>query len=414
MDYPNTTVWRCLVCGYEHEGARPPDVCPVCGVGPEMFERVPAAGAVVPPSPLDAEPAREPHATTEPQVAGEPGPASGSAAPRVLIVGAGIAGLCAAAAAREHNACATVTLIGAENERPYYRLNLTRVLAGQTSTLALPMREETWFAAQRIGYEIGEATRLERESHRVHLRDGRILPYDKLVLALGAAPTLPAWASPPLAGVFALRTIADARAVLAWATTHRRAVIVGGGLLGLESAGGLAAQGLRVTVLEHAPSLLPRQLAPAAAQIFADHLAAIGVEVRCAVDVAGVVANAGAVAAVTLAEGAALPADLVLLATGVHPHTTLAREAGLAVQRGVLVDEALCTSDPDIYAAGDVTEHAGVVYGRWPVAEQQGRVAGANAAGAQARFVASRPTTTLKVLDLDLASDLGPLDSAHV
>ena len=180
-------------------------------------------------------------------------------------------------------------------------------------------------------------------------------------------------------------------------------VCLGGGLLGLETAGALARRGAKVTVLEGFDWLLPRQLCEPAGRLLEDHLRAIGIDVRCAVQASEIFGDE-AVHGVKLADDTELSADLVVLATGVRPNSHLARQCGLAVKRGVVVDDEMRTSDEKIFAAGDVTEHRGVVYGLWPTALAQGRVAGTNAGGGEARFSGTPPWTQLKVLQIPVFS----------
>jgi nitrite reductase (NADH) large subunit len=215
---------------------------------------------------------------------------------------------------------------------------------------------------------------------------------------------------PPIPGraheaVVVLRTLADADALVARAPEARRAVVVGGGLLGLEAAFGLRKRGAaEVTVLEVAPRLLPRQLDAAGAALFAARVRALGLEPRTGASVTAIEPTEGAAVLVRLADGAALPADLVVVAAGIRPDTTLAAAAGLAVGRGITVDDTLRTSHPAVWAAGDCVEHRGAVHGLWPVALTMGTVAGTNAAGGRERLGELVDATFLKVLGIPVFS----------
>lgn len=367
--------WKCEVCGYVHEGPAPPPVCPICNAGAEMF------------SPLDA--------------GGGAPAASPGAADRIVVLGAGIAGVTAADHARRASASAAVSLVSNEPGPPYLRLNLTRFLAGEVVEGDLPMHDDAWYRDRRIDLVSGEAAAIDRTGRVVLLADGRSLPYDRLVLAAGARPFLP-----PIPGaegllVRTLRTLADAREILR-AAAGARCVCVGGGLLGLETAGALARRGARVAVLEAAPWLLPRQFAEPGGRLVEARLHALGVEVRCGARIEAFERAEGG--AVRLAGGERLGADLVVVAAGIRPRSDLAVACGLPVRSGVVVDDRMATADPAIFAAGDVAEHAGIVYGIWPAGYAQGAAAGTNAAGGAAAFHGLAPSTRLKVLGLDAFS----------
>ena len=373
--------WRCQVCGYIHEAGQPPQVCPVCGVGAELFTRLEEGLAA--------------------QVVAE-----GSSAPdrvQILVLGAGIAGLTAAEHARKVAPDAEITLVGQEERLPCYRLKLTPYLAGDVQAAALEIRDRAWFERQRITLWPGEVVALERNHKRVRLRDGSVLSYHRLVIATGSHPFVPPIPGVTKKGIFTLRTWKDADAIMEWTRRGTRCVCVGGGLLGLEAAAALARRGAHVTVLEGYHRLLSRQVSSSGSDWVEQYLKQLGLDVRCGAQVREFEGD-DAVAAVLLAGDERLEADMVVLATGVRPNVHLPRRAGLAVGRGVVVDERMVTSDKDIFAAGDVTAFDGRVYGFWYAALQQGVVAGTNAAGGAQVFGAPPLSTTLKVVGLDVFS----------
>ena len=415
--------WKCDVCGYIHRGEAPPETCPICGVGPELFspfvvaEEAPVR--LVPeawrcticdyvhegPEPPDTCPICYAPASMF-QVMDEV-PTSAPAdntVKLVLIIGAGIAGFTAASKARRAGEELEVSLISKEPGPPYYRLSLTPFLGGLLPEASLLLKPEGWLEEQRITLIEGEVARIDREVNHIHLTDGRELPYDRLVLANGAHAFVPPIPGATREGVVTLRTLADARQIISRVErAGARCVCIGGGLLGLEVAGGLLKRGVKVTVLEGFERLLPRQLCERAAQLLRARLEQEGLVIRTGVVVTELTGDE-AVAGVRLEPGEEIPADLVIISTGVRPNSYLARQAELEVRHGVVVDDELRTSDPDIFAAGDVAEHDGVLYGLWSAAYAQGQVAGANAAGGEARFSAMARSTRLKVLDLDLFS----------
>jgi len=368
--------WRCAVCGYIHEGPEPPDECPLCGAPRGEFEALPD----------------------------EPAGAGTATDRHVVIAGAGAAGLAAAEAARRSAPACRITLLSHEAEAPYYRLNLTRYLAGEVTRPELRIHPPAWYAERRIELLTGvTATGLDLDGHRLAFSDGTAVAFDTLVLASGASAFVPPVPGATLSGVISLRTVEDADRLLAAVAAGGPCVCIGGGLLGLEAAAALARRGVAVTVLESAGHLMPSQLDARAGALLAAHLAGAGVVVRVAVRVREI-AGVGCVEAVVLESGERLPAGVVLLATGVRANARLAADAGLAAARGVLVDDHLRTSHADVLAAGDVAEHRGMLYGSWLAAQHQGAVAGANAAGDAVTAGALPRSHTLKVVGLDTFS----------
>ena len=378
--------WQCGVCTYLHRGAAPPATCPVCSATGSLF---------LPLQPNDAPVAVSDDIT------------------QIIVLGGGIAGLTAAAEARRQAPGTAITLISREDALPYYRLNLTRFLAGDITESELQIQSTEWFEEHAIHCLNAEVTAIDREQKQVHLRDGRQLGYDRLVLAHGAHPFIPPFPGATRDGVTVLRTLEDARAILRRLHPGIRLVCIGGGLLGLETAGALARQGAAVTVVEGFASLLPRQLPPRAGKLLQLHLEAQGMAVVCGETVKELVGDES-VQGVLLESGRLLPADLVVITAGVRPNSYLARQAGLAVHRGVVVDDRLVSSDPSILAAGDVAEHRGTLYGIWPAGFSQGAVAGCNAGGGNAVFSGLAPSTRIKVLDVDLFScgEIHPEDAS--
>jgi nitrite reductase (NADH) large subunit len=416
-----TKTWKCDVCGYIHRGDALPESCPVCGATPDLFsvfEAVaPATSATSrrwrctvcdhvhvggsPPAACTVCAAERSLFEPLPEVA--PLVAVQADVGRILIVGAGIAGLTAAEQARVVSPDVAITVIGKESGLPYYRLNLTRYLAGEVNEESLAIQPSTWFAEHRIELLEGEVAAIDRVRQEVRLRDGTVMPYDRLVLANGAHPFVPPLPGVTRQGVLPLRTRVDALAIVKQATPGARCVCLGGGLLGLEAAGALQRRGASATVLEGFGWLLPRQLAEPAAARLQRHIEGLGVAVRCGVRVEEILGDER-VRGVRLAGGEVIAADLLVLATGVRPNSYLARQSDLEVKGGVVVDDRLFTSDAAILAAGDVAEHRGVLYGIWPTAYAQGIVAGANAVGGALEFRGIAPSNRLKVLDVDLYS----------
>jgi len=424
MSAPSDSAWRCSVCGYIHRDADAPDWCPVCGVAGDDFEAfteesasVPAAAAptqwkclncnyihdgAAPPD--DCPVCGAPSDRFEP-VARGPAQATGADQTiRVVIIGGGIAGVSAAESLRAAAPHAEITLVSREAGPPYYRLNLTRYLAGEIGQGDLPIHPPQWYADNRIELLAGtEVSAISPSERTVSLRGGGELPFDKLILAIGAHPFIPPLPGVHREGVTSLRSTADTDRIAQLAGEGMTCVCIGGGLLGLETAGALARRGAKVVLLEGHEWLMPRQLNRTAGEMLAEHVTAAGMELRTCARSAEIVGDER-VAGVLLQDGTTVHGDMVVIATGVRPNSYLARRAGLEVAGGVIVDDNLFTSHPDILAAGDVAEHRGQLYGNWSASQYQGSIAGMNAIGARAEFGGIPRSNTLKVLGVDLLS----------
>ncbi|TFE55580.1 NAD(P)/FAD-dependent oxidoreductase [Streptomyces sp. ICN441] len=280
---------------------------------------------------------------------------------RIVVIGAGMAG---ARLARQLAPAYDVTLLGEESHAPYNRVLLADVLAGRygPEVIALPPVPADG-AEVRRGVR---AVRIDRGTRTVHCADGSAVVYDRLVLATGSNPVLP-----PLrgldgglpGGVHPFRTLDDCLALAAVARPGSRAVVVGGGLLGVSAARALAERGTDVVVAHQGPTLMDRHLDPEGGGLVRRHLEGLGAEVHTECHVRGLRHRDGAVTGVELANGFVLDADHVVLACGVRPRVGLAADAGLTVRQGVVVDDTLTTSDARVHAIGDCAEHAGTVYG---------------------------------------------------
>ncbi len=323
-----------------------------------------------------------------------------------VIIGNGVAGATAAQSLVQTDPAAKAHILGEEPYPYYYRPRLWEFLAGEIEQSALYFRPVEWYATQRILVHLGtRAIALDPAEHRLTLATGEVIKYDHLLLATGARPFVPPIAGANRTGVFTLRTIDDALAIRAYAAGRRRAVVIGGGLLGLETARALSALGLEVIIVESAPHLLSRQLDGEGAQMLQARLQVVGLRrILTNVEPIAILGNE-AVTGVQLKDGQTVAGELVLVSAGILPQVELARAAGLAVNRGVVVDQHLRTSAADIYAAGDVAEFEKRVYGLVPPTIEQARVAAANMMGSQkATYSGTLPSATLKIVGIDLAS----------
>jgi nitrite reductase (NADH) large subunit len=334
---------------------------------------------------------------------------------KVIVVGAGIAGLAAVEAIRTASPDTNVTLISKENRPPYYRLNLTRYVAGEISEAELPIKPHSWFEENRIELLLdAEVSKLNLTGNTVELHNNETVSFDKLILTVGAHPFMPPFPGAYRDGVVNLRTLTDAKEILKSDLAGKKCTCIGGGLLGLETAGALVRQGAEVTLLEGHGWLLPRQLNQTAGEILAGHVESSGIKLRTKARTREILGDER-VRGVLLEDQSTIDTDLLVVATGIRSNSYLARTAGLDVNQGVVVDNLLKTSHPDVFAAGDVAEHHGLVYGTWAPAQYQGSIAGMNAAGAKAEFGGIPRSNALKVLQLELLSigQIEPVDGSY-
>lgn len=322
---------------------------------------------------------------------------------KYIIVGNGVAGMAAAEAIRERDAAGQVHIYTEENYYHYSRPRVIEYLGGSATSEKIVIRGPEYY--KKLDIQLFRGTIVESidpEARTVTTRAGAD-SYDKLVLASGATSFLP-----PVEGcrsdcVFTLRTIADADRILARCAPGKRALVIGGGLLGIETATSLAKRGLSVSVVEVFDRLLPRQLDADGAALLRAMLEKQGLSFLLPKKTAAI-RREGEGAEVLFDDGSSVGADLVIFSAGVRSDTRLAAAAGIACDRGILVDGHMETSAPGVYAAGDAAQFNGVVYGLWMPSKEQGSFAGRNAAGEPALYSGSQVSAKLKVSGIDLAS----------
>ena len=330
---------------------------------------------------------------------------------RYVIVGNGVAGVTAAQSIVRADSAAEVHIFGAEPHPYYQRPRLWELIAGQIEQDALYFRPREWYAARGIQVHLGaHVAALDTAEHRLTLRpcsgqalaDGSNMHYDRLLLAIGARSFVPPFDGADKKGVFTLRSLDDALAIKRQAQGASTAAVIGGGLLGLETARALLSLGLEVSVIEFMPRLLPRQLDEEGAQVLQSRLEAMGLRILTGAATEAILGHERATG-VRLEDRRVVDGKVVLISTGIRSRVELAREAGLEVNRGLVVDERLRTSAAGVYAAGDVAEFKGVVHGIIPAAIEQAQVAAANMVAADsATYSGTVPATTLKIVGIDL------------
>ncbi len=343
----------------------------------------------------------------------EPGSGNGARPTRfdrsivsTVVIGGGIAGVTAADFLRRGHPDCEIHLVGAESHAFYNRMGISRLIYGRSAMQGLYLLPDQWYDDHQITAWLNTlATGIDLADRRVFLGTGEALPYDRLILAMGASSTLPPIEGLSYPGCFVLREAGDAMDIRTYSQQFRceTAVVAGGGLLGLEAAHALHLLGLRVTVLERGDRMLRKQIDPRCSELVSEHFARNGIRVLRNAEAVAVTGDS-VVRGAVLKDGRTLDCDLFLVAAGIRPNIELARQAGIPVRRGIVVDDGMRTEIPDVYAAGDVAEHDGNVFGLWPIAAEQAQVAAVNALGGERSLVAETPATILKGVGLELFS----------
>ena len=328
--------------------------------------------------------------------------------PRLLVIGNGMAGV--RTVEEVLKLCPDkyqITIIGAENQVNYNRIMLSPILAGEKQVKDIVLNSEAWYLENNIELIAGDsATHIHRTRKIVTTESGRQVPYDKLILATGSRPNIIPFPGHQLNNVLGFRTLEDVGKMLAASKTHTNAVVIGGGLLGLEAASGLKRQGMQVTVIHSSAFLLNRQIDPNAANLLQQALHNEGVEFAMSARTEKLIGNdEGRVVAVELKDGTRIPADLVIFATGVKPNMELAQSAGIYCEHGILVNDTMQTFDPAIYAVGECVQHRGELFGLVAPLFQQAKVCANHLAElGYSRYQQTPVATKLKVTGIDVYS----------
>jgi len=329
---------------------------------------------------------------------------------RYIIVGSGAAGNAAAETIRKLDPESDIRMFTKEAHFYYYRPALPEYLAGEKAIRNFTLHDSAWYEKNQIDVHLStEIVRIDPGARTVTTKEGSTFAYDRLLLATGGKSSRPDVKGADMPGVFTLRTLEDADAILKRAESAKSAALIGGGLLGLEAGNGLRKRGLKVTVVERNPRMLPRQMDPAGAQLLQHRMEEMEISFLLSERTREIVPADGRLT-VLFESGNALEVDMVLFSAGVEPELTLARQIGLPIGRAVKVDDRLQAGLEDIFAAGDDIEHRGRYYGSWTAAMAQGRVAGANMAGKETLYEGTLQANRLKVAGIDLIS-MGDIDA---
>jgi len=323
---------------------------------------------------------------------------------QVIVVGNGLAGTISSKTIRELDSEAKIDVYAAEVYPYYPRPNLIEFLAGHISQDNLFAFSKDWYEKQDLGLHLGTPVkRIDPDSKQVDLEGGKRVKYDVLLLANGAYSFIPPIEGLEKRGIFTMRTLDDALALINWSKDHTELAIIGGGLLGLEIARAMRLRGAEIQIVEFFDRLLPRQLDAEGAAVLKAQIENMGISVRLGVATKEILGQ-DEVRGLRFKDGDEIEAGAAVVAAGVRPHVDLAKEAGLATDKGIVVDDYLQTSHPDIFAAGDNVQHRGKLYGIIPASFNQARTAAFNIAGQKKKYEGTIPSNTLKVVGLDVTS----------
>ncbi|MBA3029181.1 MAG: NAD(P)/FAD-dependent oxidoreductase [Desulfobacteraceae bacterium] len=331
---------------------------------------------------------------------------------KYLIVGNGAAGTSAAEEIRKKDATGEITVLSNEDMPFYSRIRLPEFMSKEIPEEALIIKKKKWYEDLNIRLEL-KTTVVQADADKkvVTSVEGKTFSYDALLIATGSHSFIPPIQGLEKEGVFSVRNVEDVRHILHYAEATKDVVLIGGGLLGLECGNAIRKLGKKVTVVEFFPRLLPRQLDVEGAQRLQVMMEAMGFDFVLGAKTKAITGN-GKVSGVLLEGGPEISAQMVLISAGVRPNLEMADFLGLEKDKGIKVDGQMRTSMPDVFAAGDVAEFKGMVYGIWPAATDQGKIAAANMAGDSTVYEGTPMSNKLKVVGIDLAS-AGNIDTEN-
>src|ERR1051325_3523518 len=324
---------------------------------------------------------------------------------RLVVVGNGMAGVACVEQILHHAPKFDITIFGDETHVNYNRIMLSSVLAGEKSADEIIINSLEWYEKNNIELRVGvRIVDIDANAKTVTGDDGSVTPYDKLLLATGSLPLIPSIEEVKKEGVYVFRTVDDTRSLLERARPGLKAVVIGGGLLGLEAARGLQVQGCDVTVVHLMDTLMERQLDLTGGGYLKSKMECLGVKVLLERSTTAILGN-GHVEGLAFKDGATLDADLVIIAAGIRPNVGLARKGGLQVNRGIVVNDFMETSHPDIFAVGECVEHNGTCYGLVAPLLEQGKILAATITGNKGpRYEGTITAAKLKIMGVDVFS----------
>lgn len=334
---------------------------------------------------------------------------------RVIIVGNGLAGMIAAKTLRELDKNVEVDVFAEEKYHYYPRPNLIEFLAGNLSFEKIFAFPEKWYAEQNINVRLEKpVTRISPDSKEIEIVGGEKEKYEFLILASGSLAFVPPIKGAEKEGVFTLRTLDDAFELIEYTKSHQRVTVIGGGLLGLETARAIKSRGAEVEVVEFFDHLLPRQLDVQGASLLKSQIEKMGIGVHLGLACEEVLGQ-DRIAGLRFKGGQEFETEVAIVAAGVRPNIRVAQDGGLETDRGLVVNDYLQSSHPEILGAGDIIQHADRVYGIIPASFNQARIAAQNVMGEKQKYEGTIPSNTLKVVGIDLASigTVNPEDESY-
>jgi len=323
---------------------------------------------------------------------------------RYLIIGDGVAGARAAVKIREGDPKGEIRIFTDEAYPFYYRVRFPELIAGEVTLQGITIHPEAFYKDKEIFLHLEERIiEVYPDKGEVKSQKEKVYPYDLLLMATGGCAFLPPLKGSDKKGVFTLRTMKDAIEIKEFSSEVRQAILIGGGLVGLETGGALLRRGLKVAVIEHNPRILPRQMDPEGATFLQEKMERMGFTFFLN-GITEEIFGKEKVEGVRLKDGRTIAGEMVIISAGVRPNVQLARAMGLEINNGILVNDRLETSFRGVYGAGDCSEHRGRVYGIWPAAQKQGEIAGMNMAGGDVLYEGTVVSNKLKVVGIDLTS----------
>ncbi len=322
---------------------------------------------------------------------------------RVIIIGSSAAGLSCAETLRK-GSDAQIAIIGQEKVKPYFRPVLSHMILSDKTEERFFLKPDDFYEKNNIELILdSEVTTIEPKEKSVTLKDGNKMNYDKLVLSVGSYNFIPPIKGVEKQGIFDLKYFSDVEKINAYCADKDNIVVIGGGLLGIEAAWAFLHAGKKVTILEFMPRLMARQLSEEASRIVKEELEKSGIKVLLGKSTKEIVGGEH-VEKIILESGEEIPADIVFFSIGVRANVSLAKEAGLEVDRGIVVNQNMLTSDSDIYAIGDCAQLGQMVPGIWPIAMQMGKIAASHILGHSLEMKVNPPIAMLKALDIGVYS----------
>ena len=329
---------------------------------------------------------------------------------RYLIIGNGVAGARAAVKIREADQKGEILIFTEEAYPFYYRVRFPEFVAGEVTIQNLTIHTKEWYQSKGIGIHLEEGiTEVHIPQKEVTSQKGKKYAYDLLLMATGGNAFVPPIKGTEKKGVFTLRTMNDATSMKEFSGGVKQAILIGAGLVGLEAGGALLKRGIKVAVIEHNPRILPRQVDPEGAKILQGKMESMGFSFFLGGQSEEILGKT-TVEGLRLKDGRTVEGQMVIISAGVKPNVKLAQAMGLETKNGILVNDRLETKSEGIFAAGDVAEHRGRVYGIWPAAQKQGEAAGVNMAGGSVLYEGTVVSNTLKVVGIDLTAS-GDIDA---